>query len=203
MSIIKLLRLPFVLSVPAFLAMLFLGFWIVVTGISFEKDYGLRSAIFLAIFYLGFCLFNKGYMGLNFRKTHKGLAAAYVVSVFSIIIIFYLQLTTEPNVKNIMVRALYSGNEYAAFLNITTAFLLAPIWEELYFRKLLLDKIPSISGALISAGIFSLFHFENYIFTFLVGLGLALVYQRFKMLFPCIILHSSVNIIAYFWQLEG
>lgn len=75
----------------------------------------------------------------------------------------------------------------------------APVAEEILYRLFtflpLKDRYGLMGGALVSAGIFALFHFNPYWLPemLIVGVGLALLYYRTGSLVSSIVAHSFIN----------
>tara|TARA_B100000965_G_scaffold86989_1_gene70498 strand:- start:2564 stop:3910 length:1347 start_codon:yes stop_codon:yes gene_type:complete len=88
------------------------------------------------------------------------------------------------------------------FLLITTVFL-APVFEELVFRGVLLpvlvSKVGKISGVLLSALIFALAHLSvgELPPLFVLGVGLGLMRLSSGRLFPCALMHSLWNGVTF------
>ena len=88
------------------------------------------------------------------------------------------------------------------FLLITTV-ILAPVFEELVFRGVLLpvlvSKVWKISGVLLSALIFSLAHLSvgELPPLFVLGIGLGLMRLSSGRLFPCALMHSLWNGVTF------
>ena len=88
------------------------------------------------------------------------------------------------------------------FLLITTVFL-APVFEELVFRGILLpvlvSKVGKISGVLLSALIFALAHLSvgELPPLFVLGIGLGLMRLSSGRLFPCALMHSLWNGVTF------
>lgn len=83
--------------------------------------------------------------------------------------------------------------------------ILAPVAEELYFRGVLYGWMrqrwsPTV-GMLASAAIFASIHLQPQVMPeiFLVGVILAWLYERSGSLFPGILLHMAMNILAFVW----
>ncbi len=87
-------------------------------------------------------------------------------------------------------------------LLITTVFL-APVFEELVFRGILLpvlvSKVGKISGVLLSALIFALAHLSvgELPPLFVLGIGLGLMRLSSGRLFPCALMHSLWNGVTF------
>ncbi|MCL2695300.1 MAG: CPBP family intramembrane metalloprotease [Clostridiales bacterium] len=80
---------------------------------------------------------------------------------------------------------------------------LAPIFEELFFRKWLLDRIAqygTLPAILISGITFGLFHGNLYqiVYATLLGCVFAYVYLTSGKVWPCIVLHALVNFFGGF-----
>lgn len=75
----------------------------------------------------------------------------------------------------------------------------APVAEEILYRLFtflpLKDRYGLMGGALVSAGVFALFHFNPYWLPemIIVGVGLALLYYRTGSLVSSIVAHSFIN----------
>ncbi|MBE6583947.1 MAG: CPBP family intramembrane metalloprotease [Ruminococcaceae bacterium] len=86
---------------------------------------------------------------------------------------------------------------------ITAIFtvIVAPVGEELVFRKLIIDRTQKYGGAvciLLSAIVFGLMHGNFYQFFYCVGLGIILgyMYHSTGRVLPCILLHSAINFVG-------
>jgi membrane protease YdiL (CAAX protease family) len=83
-------------------------------------------------------------------------------------------------------------------LSVLIAVVLAPILEELVFRKLLIDRLARYGGALavVTSGLcFGLFHMNLYQFFYAAGLGMLFgyLYLRTGKILYTIVLHMLVN----------
>ena len=79
--------------------------------------------------------------------------------------------------------------------------IIAPILEEIFFRKIVCDKLLPLGegyAILISAAIFGLVHGNFYQFFYCLGLGLILAYMYHSTgrLLPCILLHAAINLVG-------
>lgn len=86
-----------------------------------------------------------------------------------------------------------------AFIRILTVGILAPIFEELIFRKLLIDRIVKhgeFAAILMSGLMFGLFHGNFSQFFFATGLGLfwAFIYIKTGTIWYTILFHMIVNL---------
>ena len=89
------------------------------------------------------------------------------------------------------------------FLLLITTVVLAPVFEELVFRGILLpvlvSKVGKISGVLLSALIFALAHLSvgELPPLFVLGIGLGLMRLSSGRLFPCALMHSLWNGVTF------
>jgi len=83
------------------------------------------------------------------------------------------------------------------------AVIIGPVFEELVFRKLLIDKLARYGTAfacVVSALIFGLYHgnFEQFFYAFFVGIVLSYVYCVYgKTIYP-VVLHITLNSVGAF-----
>ena len=96
-----------------------------------------------------------------------------------------------------------SRDSIALALLLITTVLLAPLFEEVVFRGVLLPVLAkefgNWSGVLISALIFALAHLSvgELPPLFVLGIGLGLLRLTSARLFPCILMHSLWNGITF------
>ncbi len=98
--------------------------------------------------------------------------------------------------------------EASLWAKVLSAVLLAPVTEELFFRKLMLDRLSGFhptTAILYTALLFGLTHgnFSQFISAFLGGVLLGIIYFRTQNILYPILLHASVNTIAVFSGLIG
>ena len=106
--------------------------------------------------------------------------------------------------SNPLLELVLSSNEFfpLCLLLITTVFL-APIFEELVFRGVLLpvlvSKVGKISGVVLSALIFALAHLSvgELPPLFVLGIGLGVMRLSSGRLFPCALMHSLWNGVTF------
>ncbi len=89
-------------------------------------------------------------------------------------------------------------NEVPLYVLIPTVVILAPIFEELMFRKLLIDRLSyvgDVGAVIMSAVAFGLFHMNLYQFFYatFAGLVFGYVYAKTRKITYTIILHMLVN----------
>ncbi len=112
---------------------------------------------------------------------------------FSKILEYYQGISTNNN-------SVISNNNIALIYSLISTLLVAPIIEELFYRKFLLDKLSKknnqILALIVSSLCFSIMHIEtpnNLIPTFISGIILGIIYLKTKKIGYCIILHFIVN----------
>lgn len=89
-------------------------------------------------------------------------------------------------------------NNSSIYINIIVISIMAPIFEELFFRKLLIDRTIKYGAKLsiiLSALLFGLFHgnLSQFFYAFILGLFLAYVYIKTGKIIYTMILHAFVN----------
>lgn len=143
--------------------------------------------------------------GLAFARPVRNLAAGagagavlLLVSIYSerlYTTVLLLSPTQHPLVA--MVEQAFTWRDL--LLPLFLAGLAAPVAEELLYRLFtftaLRDRFGLWAGALLSAAIFALFHFNPYWLAemLVVGLGLAFLYQSTGSLLAAITAHSFIN----------
>ncbi len=97
----------------------------------------------------------------------------------------------------------YSIVEQGSFLiSIISTLVIAPIVEEIVFRALVYGKLkkgmPKVVAAIISALLFAFMHGNIIwgIYTFILGIILVWIYEKFKSLTANIIVHFSFNLVG-------
>ena len=183
---------------------LFIGYLKFVPQSVFSKDASLKrkETIFL-IFLASFLLVVIDFIiEIIFYPT----AIKTYFSVFS-----YYKLYS-PNLN-----AIFQPHYYAKF-ELVVMLILAPIFEEIIYRRVIYDSIKRqshsfIAAALISSICFAVIHFhpnENAIYNtqylvtvFCVGLVLSYCYEKTKRILPCMIVHCLINArISFLEQLQ-
>lgn len=94
------------------------------------------------------------------------------------------------------------AEDYPLPMVIVSVLIVAPIFEELLFRKLLIDKISHFGftfSIFISGLTFGTFHgnFYQVFYGCMLGFVLAFVYCMYGRLRYCILLHSLINFIGF------
>ena len=129
------------------------------------------------------------------------LAFVYVVS-------FYYDYKVRPKPQDIIGEFPHSGLGIALF--VILAVIMAPLFEEVFFRGFLFRAFASswgwVPGAIVSASVFGIAHAQIDVFVplFALGLMLAWVYKRTGSLWTSISLHALFNGISVVaWALTG
>ena len=114
------------------------------------------------------------------------------------------QFIGDQGGSNPLLELVLSSNEFVPlFLLLITTVFLAPVFEELVFRGILLpvlvSKVGKISGVLLSALIFALAHLSvgELPPLFVLGIGLGLMRLSSGRLFPCALMHSLWNGVTF------
>jgi membrane protease YdiL (CAAX protease family) len=125
-------------------------------------------------------------------------AAMYITNFFSLIITFAISYLKGSSLINPASEAILNGN---FIISLIYAALVAPVIEELIFRKLLLGKLRrfgDVPAILLSGLAFGLFHFNLMQFFYAAVLGFLFAYItiRTNTVIYSIILHMMVNFIS-------
>jgi len=94
------------------------------------------------------------------------------------------------------------AEDYPFGLVFVSVIIIAPVFEELMFRKLLIDKISRFGfsfSILVSGLVFGTFHgnFYQIFYGCFLGFLLAFVYCTYARVRYCIVLHSIINFIGF------
>ena len=122
-------------------------------------------------------------------------AIMYIGNIVGTIVNSIIAAVKGTELGNPLYEILNNSNIY---MNLLFVVILAPIFEELIFRKLLIDRVrPYGEGIaiLVSGLMFGLFHGNLYQFFYAFGLGamFAYIYVRTGKIIYTIILHSIIN----------
>ena len=117
---------------------------------------------------------------------------AYVLNIFSQRL---ASLMTSGEAENTMINTLTAGDNIPAFIMVS---FLAPIFEELVFRKFIIDRTRrygEFTDIMFSSIAFGLFHCNLYqlFYAFAIGLVLGYVYVKTGNVLLTIIIHLIVN----------
>ncbi|TDX84349.1 CPBP family intramembrane glutamic endopeptidase [Epilithonimonas xixisoli] len=121
-------------------------------------------------------------------------------------------LIVSDEFKNVIQNTQFRNREltFTFVFNAISALIIAPIFEELFFRKYLLNhlllKNTVRNSIVISSICFSLLHLPNYlnlIPTFLMGLILGCIMTKTKNTSLCVLFHFTFNLIVTLLKLYG
>ena len=137
--------------------------------------------------------------GKTIRWGIGGYAATMPLVIASVYVVSKV-LQVDPVSTNPMIPFIIKGDSMLVKISFAlTIGILAPIFEEIFFRGFLFNSIRANIGApggmILSSLLFALVHFDFSVFfgLFAIGLMLSFVYQQTQSLVPSIILHSLWN----------
>ncbi len=122
-----------------------------------------------------------------------------VGNIFGLIITSYIGNLKGDGVDNVLIDTLEVLSPFTTFLLVVV---IAPIIEELFFRKFIIDKVynhGAVPAIVISSLMFALFHlnFNQFVYAFLLGLILSYVYVNYGNIKNCILLHMMINSVGF------
>ncbi len=134
------------------------------------------------------------------------LAEQFIINLFTFIgktigverIGHLIQQETQVQQKNFPT----SVTDPLLILTIFIVTILVPVSEEMLFRGLayvaLRNRFGKAVGMLLNALLFAMLHglIFHFLPIFLIGLGLAFIYEKTRSLIPCIIAHTLINLVA-------
>ncbi len=129
-----------------------------------------------------------------------GYAIMYLSNICALILNAFAGKLTGMGGTNPIVDVLGS---MPAALQILLAVVLAPVFEELIFRKFLLDRITKygeVTAMLISGFMFGLFHgnLVQFVYATMLGMFFAFIYMRTGRIIYTMILHALINGVSTF-----
>ena len=136
---------------------------------------------------------------LNLKKTIEyfciALTLMWIGNLIGMVITTIIGNTLTNDVINPIEQLIQNSSIY---VNLLVISILAPIFEELFFRKLLIDRTIKYGAKLsifLSALIFALFHgnLSQFFYAFLLGGFFAFVYIKTGKIIYSISLHAFVN----------
>lgn len=145
-----------------------------------------------------------GWKTISMKKIFPIVFKFYgLIWVFNIVyaIILYQNGLTPPE-TDVYTKLLEQSTWYVVILNIILAGILAPLVEETLFRGVIFGSLQAYFGkwtsAVLSSIIFSGLHFQLYglVPRFILGMALVYLYDKYKSLYPSIVLHAVNNIVA-------
>ena len=122
----------------------------------------------------------------------------WIGNIIGLVITALISITTPVDITNPVEKLLNSTN---IWINLFLISIIGPIFEEFFFRKLLIDRTIKYGAKLsiiLSALMFGLFHgnLNQFFYTFLIGGFFAYVYVKTgKLIYP-ILLHILVNLMG-------
>lgn len=141
----------------------------------------------------------------NQLQTYLYIAAGLILSYLIFRISVAFELFMDPNLIMAFKSGYLQGKDLNGIINTT---LFTPIWEEIFFRGILLFSLlkflKPILAIAVSSIIFALFHPMYIVVTFVSGIILAVIAIRTRSLVPGIIIHAvwnlyTVKLFLYFW----
>ncbi len=127
-----------------------------------------------------------------------GIAVLYIGAFAGQLLNTVTERLTGFSLANVVDQAITGRN---LLLTVALTVILAPVAEELFFRKLLIDRLASFSpryAILFSALLFGLFHTNliQFLYAFPLGLLLGVIYCKTRNIRYTILLHASINLIG-------
>lgn len=124
--------------------------------------------------------------------------AMYITNLLTQIITFVISLIKGSEVVNPAADALMNGNYIISFIY---AVIIAPIIEELIFRKLMLNKLRRFGDlpAILMTGLaFGIFHFnlQQFFYAAVLGFLFAYITIRSNTIIYSVLLHMMINFIG-------
>jgi membrane protease YdiL (CAAX protease family) len=134
----------------------------------------------------------------GFTKPNKAIFWTIPVALAGVYLVSFLHdLVVHPRQQDIVGEFPHSAAGIALF--VILAVVMAPVFEEIFFRGFLFRGFSSswgwVAGACVSAAIFGLAHLQLDVFVplFALGFGLAWVYKRTGSLWSSIAFHALFN----------
>lgn len=132
------------------------------------------------------------------RLFFLSLGITYIGNIFSTVFTQLLGALKQGEVVNPLQSVTQASGLLPTFVFVC---LVAPVAEELLFRKLLYDKIGQFGTRVyipLSAFIFALFHmnFSQILYAFLLGMLFAYIYAGTGKLLYTILLHAAINTVG-------
>ena len=136
-----------------------------------------------------------------FRPSAFGWVALAFVSYLVLAAIY--TVIVEPPAEDLPQQL--GADESVLLAVVTGAFVvvIAPFVEEFFFRGFLYQALRNswgtVLGVIGSAAIFSAIHFEpdKFVPLLILGVALAMLFEKTRSLWPCIMLHAINNVLAF------
>lgn len=139
---------------------------------------------------------------VSLKKLLKYLCIAFTLmifgNVFGMLVTSLLGVAMQSEITNPVQNLLTNSN---IMLNLILISIIGPIFEEFFFRKLLIDRTIKYGAAvsmILSATIFGFIHgnLNQFFYAFLLGGFLAYVYIKTGKIIYTIIIHVSLNFLG-------
>ena len=131
--------------------------------------------------------------------------AALLIFIIGGVALFQLMGSVEDWLEFVGVFAVGENvqlSPIAYVMLVISTVILAPIWEELFFRGIMLRKFMikwrTSTSIFVSSLLFAIFHFQlaTIIYAFLIGVVLSIVYLKTKNIVVPIIMHAVANLLS-------
>jgi len=137
--------------------------------------------------------------GRFFKLIFMCFGAGYIGNQIGTVLLSFWNSTTHNSVGGELTELLADTNPLFVFISVG---ILAPIIEELFFRKLLTDRLQALGGEktaiIIPAFLFALFHqsASQLVYAFFVGIFIGYFYCRTGKYWLAVIIHAVFNIVS-------
>ena len=126
------------------------------------------------------------------------MALMYAGNLAGTLVSALISLLSGSNMQNIMAELIGQSDIWAT---VVVTVIVAPVAEELFFRKLLIDRLRGYgqrAALVISAVAFGLFHgnFSQVFYALLLGLAFGYIYLKTSRIGYTIALHMLINIVG-------
>lgn len=133
-----------------------------------------------------------------------GLFAGIITSMaFTILLTFLINAFIGETSLNSAVEEAKKLKMSELYLFIPASFIVAPIFEELFFRGILFrrarDRFGFCNAAVLSSLVFGIVH-ENtaqILFAFVMGILFAYTYEIYQALLPAVLMHMAANVMSF------
>ena len=139
-------------------------------------------------------------VNLIFKGAGWGIILYFLSVTISIIVAMFYQ--PKEDLQVVMQILSSESNSYIKLAIVLTILVLAPLGEEIFFRGFfyaaLRKRFGVIAAIIVSAAIFSAMHLDlsGFLPLFGVGIGLAMIYQKYQNIWYNIIIHAVFNSIS-------
>lgn len=125
-------------------------------------------------------------------------AILYISNLTGSFITFFIGILKGSSVNNVVYDV---TDSVSLWFNALVMVIVAPVFEEYIFRKLLVDRLVQFgegAAVLMSALMFGLFHgnLNQFIYAFTLGLFLAFIYVKTRSIKYTVVLHMLVNLLG-------